>query len=66
MKTLCDFRKQLGLTQIEMAKKLNVSYSYYTKIENENKPPSYNFIKRLKEIYPEINTNIFFDNKEHE
>lgn len=60
MKELIDLRKKLNYTQKEMAEYLGVSVSYYAKVENNSKLPSYNFIMKIKKIFPECDTNNFF------
>jgi len=59
--TLSEFRKGQGLTQVEMAEVLEVSFSHYSKIEAGIRNPSYNFIVRLKVKFPDIKVDdIFF------
>ena len=65
MKGLASIRKKLNLTQAEMAEKLDVSFSYYQKIENGYKQPSYNFINKFTEIFPDTDISIFFQNYSH-
>lgn len=48
MDYLKKLRKESGLTQVEFAKKMNISSSYYIKIEGGFMKPSYNFMKTLK------------------
>ncbi|MEA4805056.1 helix-turn-helix domain-containing protein [Acetobacterium wieringae] len=60
MKELINLRKKLNYTQKEMADYLGISVSYYAKIENNSKLPSYNFINIIKKKFPECDTNIFF------
>lgn len=59
---LKDFRKDKGLTQVEMSEKIGTSFSYYQKVENGNKNTSFNFISKIKKVFPEIDANIFFKN----
>lgn len=40
-------RKAYGYTQEEMAEQLNISYSYYTKIENGFQAPSLDILIRI-------------------
>ena len=61
LKNLAMFRAEKGIVQREMAELLGVSLSYYQKIEGGFKTPSYNFICRFKELYPEENLDIFFE-----
>lgn len=48
-----------------MAEKLNISSSYYIKIEIGERNPSYNFIKKFKSVFKcEVDT-IFFNEQLH-
>ena len=52
-------RKELKLTQEELAKALNLSTSYYVKLENGFMNPSYKVMKSLKKFYGEkIDLNV--------
>lgn len=62
MDSLKNIRKEMNLTQLEMANKLEISVSYYSKIENGSKMPSYNFIKRFSDEFPSLDANIFLAN----
>lgn len=56
---LKQLRKELKLTQEELAKALNLSISYYVKLENGFMNPSYKVMKSLKEFYGEkIDLNV--------
>lgn len=58
---LSDFRKEQKLTQVEMARHLDVSFSHYSKIEAGIRNPSYNFLVSFKEKFPDAQVdNIFF------
>lgn len=46
-KRLYEYRVSLGLTQKEMAGKLNVTDAYYSMIENGKRNPSKNFLHEL-------------------
>ena len=59
MKELIDIRIKNNMTQQDMADFLEVSFSYYTKIEKGLKTPSYNFLIKLKKKFPELDMNIF-------
>ena len=49
----------MKLTQEELAKALNLSTSYYVKLENGFMNPSYKVMKSLKEFYGEkIDLNV--------
>lgn len=58
--TLKEYREKLGITQLEMTKELNISFSYYSKIEGGFKNPSYNFVCKLKNRFKDFDTNIFY------
>ncbi|WP_304427626.1 helix-turn-helix domain-containing protein [Dubosiella newyorkensis] len=58
---LKKFRKTKDLTQTEMADKLQVSYSYYSKVESGNKKPGFSFLEKLKSKFPEYDLNDFFE-----
>lgn len=61
MQTLVNFRNDQGLTKQAMADKLGFSLSFYEKIEQGIRNPSYNFLKRLKNTFPCVDMNIFFE-----
>lgn len=65
MNTIKSFREQLGMSMNEFANKINMSLSMYEKIEYGYREPSKKFIEKLKETFPYIDTNIFFENKVH-
>lgn len=48
---LKQLRKELKLTQEELAEKLELSISYYVKLENGFMNPSYKVMKNLKKFY---------------
>ena len=59
--TLVEFRKEQKLTQAEMAKTIDISFSHYSKIETGTRNPSFNFLVQLKLKFPEADVNdIFF------
>lgn len=53
-------RKELKLTQEEIAKKLNISRQYYNAIENFKKSPSVDLAKELADILG-LEWTIFFN-----
>ncbi len=57
---LKEFRESLGITQAKMADKLQVSYSYYSKVESGNKKPGFSFLEKLKSKFLEYDLNDFF------
>lgn len=62
MNELKVLRKKQNLTQIEMANTLKVSSSYYIKIEGGFINPSYNLLKKVKEVYGDkIDLNKLFN-----
>jgi len=59
---LSEIRMNLGLTQEEMASDLNISKSYYQKIENGERSPSFDFLRKFKKKHPMQSVDaIFFD-----
>ncbi len=48
MHKLTEIRNKMNLTPKEMANLLGVSLSYYYKIEESSRNPSYNFLMRCK------------------
>jgi len=60
MHKLVEIRKNLKLTPKEMALLLGVSVSYYYKIEEATRNPSYNFLMRCKEKLSVNVDDIFF------
>ena len=61
--TLKDFRKSKRLNQKQMAKELDVSPSYYYKIESGYQNPSFEFLVKLKKRFPIVNIDEMFFNK---
>ncbi len=57
---LKKFRKDLNMTQPEMAKVLGFSLSMYEKVERGTVPASRNFISALKENYPDVDIDYIF------
>lgn len=62
---LIGFRETLNKTQDEMAELLDVSVSFYSKIELGERNPSYNFIRKFKEKFDANVDEIFFDITKH-
>lgn len=60
--TLVKFRESKDKTPEEMAVMLGVSLSFYTKVERGERNPSYNFVKKFKEQFPDADINIIFFN----
>jgi len=62
--TLKDFRKLKKLNRKEMSQRIGVSASFYHKVEEGYRNPSYNFMIKLKKEFPEVNIDeIFFERK---
>lgn len=61
METLLEFRNSQNLTQRQMAKKMNVSKSYYEKVEKGFKKPGRGFLEKFKKAFPNGDMNIFFN-----
>lgn len=53
-------RKREKLTQKEMAERLNISFSHYSKLEGDFVKPSFNVIKKVYELFEGVDTNEFF------
>lgn len=60
---LKDFRNRTGLEQKEMAKEIHVSPSYYCKVETGYRKPSYAFLLKLKDRFPDANIDELFFSK---
>lgn len=60
MNELKDFRISLGLTISGFAKEIKVSKSLYEKVESGIRKPSREFITKLKNRFPQFDTNILF------
>ncbi|MCC0723035.1 helix-turn-helix domain-containing protein [Clostridioides sp. ZZV14-6044] len=65
MKTnLLKFRLKNNKTRNEMSKLLEMQATYYAKIENERRNPSYNFLCKFKKAFPNKSIDdLFFNNK---
>lgn len=56
------FRMELKMTQEEMAECLIVSQSFYNMIESAQRNPSYNFLEKFHDKFPNADINyIFFE-----
>lgn len=59
---LIKFRYEQNKSIVEFAKILGISHSSYYKIETGERNPSYNFLRKFKNVYPDaIIDNIFFN-----
>ena len=64
---LKEFRTSKKMSIKMMASEIGVSKSYYEKIEYGERQPSYNFILKFVNRFPDANTDvIFFDSKSHD
>ena len=65
MKELELFRKSQNLTRQEFADAIKVSKSLYEyeKVETGQRKPSRNFVEKLKNRFPQFDTNIFYNSK---
>lgn len=57
---LAKFRAEKELSTMDIAKIIGVSTSFYEKIEYGQRKPSYNFIVKFKNAFPESDISIFF------
>lgn len=57
---LINFRKNINLSQVEMAECLCISTSFYIKIELEERNPSFNFLSKFKNSFNCSIDEIFF------
>ncbi len=53
-------RKQYKLRQEDMASKLKVSLSHYSKLEGNFVKPSFDVLSRFKQVFPKVDMNNFF------
>lgn len=60
---LKELREEKNLSQKEIAKILNVSISYYSKIESGWQNPSFDFLVKLKNCFPTVNIDVMFFDK---
>lgn len=64
MDELKKFREGKSMTQRQMASKIGVSLSYYRKIEQGYYEPSYQFLRNVKETFPNVSIDkLFFGKK---
>lgn len=62
MNTLVDFRNINNLTQKEMADKIGITLSLYSKVELGLRNPSYEFLVKLKKTFRDTNIDSIFFN----
>lgn len=57
---LKEFRDNLGLTQNQMAEEIGVSKSYYSKVESGFQKPSFEFLRKLKSRFSDVDIDEMF------
>lgn len=57
---LKKFREKMNLTQEKMALTLGITVSHYKSIEYGYRNPSFELLKKMKEIFPKINIDKIF------
>lgn len=62
-KLIAKLRKQKGLTQEQLGKKLNVSYQAVSKWENNQSEPSLETIEKLADVFGITISQFFWDGK---
>ena len=58
---LITLRLENNETQEQAAKKLGVSYPYYTQIDSGQVKAGRGFIEKFKKVYPNESVDIFFE-----
>lgn len=54
---ITEIRKALGFSQNELSRKLQFNQGNFSKLESGAVKPSYEFLERLLDTFPEINVN---------
>ena len=62
---LITFRKDKQLSVSAMADMVGISSSYYEKIEYGDRNPSYKFLAKFKQAFPEADTDYIFLSSNH-
>lgn len=57
---LIAFRKDKKMSVANMAEIIGISESYYEKIEHGTRAPSYNFLVKFKQAFPDADTDQIF------
>lgn len=57
--TLKNFRLSKGKTQQEMANIIGISKSMYEKLEQNDRNPGFNTLKKITRIFPDFDVDIF-------
>ena len=63
MQKLKDFRISKGLSQEKLARKMDITLSYYSQVERGKVPPARIFMEKLKQCFPEILIGKMFFNE---
>lgn len=58
---LLHLRKKLGLTQKELAERLGISSTHYSRIETGESNPSYELMEKAKEVFNTENVFKLFE-----
>lgn len=65
MQKLKKFRESVGISQYNMARKMDISLSFYEKIERGHAEASRGFMQKLKKAFPDASIDeIFFSDLE--
>lgn len=57
---LQEFRQSKKLTQEQMANQLNITVSHYKALEYGQRNPSFELMKKIKEVFPKANIDKIF------
>lgn len=57
---LKKFREKMNLTQEKMASVLGITVSHYKSIEYGYRNPSFELLKKMKDIFPKFNVDKIF------
>lgn len=61
--SLKEFRENLGLSQNHIAREIGVSKSYYSKVESGFQNPSFEFLKKFKLRFSDVDIDEMFFKK---
>ena len=59
-KKLKEFREKMNLTQEKMAQILGITVAHYKSIEYGYRTPSFELLKRIKDIFPRASIDKIF------
>lgn len=57
---LQEFRQSKKLTQEQMANQLNITVSHYKALEYGQRSPSFELMKKIKEVFPRASIDKIF------